>query len=66
MEENILKEYGMEKITILKPEDVRKCIADAFHVKHEKVHIRRFMETKGYGMGEHDEPTFQIEIEEET
>ena len=55
----------MEKIIILKPEDVVRYIADAFCVKSDKVHVRRYMETKGYGLGEHDEPTFQIEVEEE-
>ena len=56
----------MEKITILKPEDVIGYIADAFCVQPDKVHIRRHMETKGYGLGEHDEPTFEIEVEENT
>lgn len=55
----------MKKITILKPEDVVGYIADAFCVKPEKVHVRRFVETKGYGLGEHDESTFQIEVEED-
>jgi len=55
----------MKKITILKPDDVAECIADAFCVSKDKVHIRRYMETKGYGLGEHDEPTFQVEVEEE-
>ena len=54
----------MNRITILKPEDVVGYIADAFCVSKDKVHIRRYMETKGYGLGEHDEPTFQIEVEE--
>ena len=55
----------MEKITILKPEDVVNYIADAFCVKPEKVHVRKYMVTRGYGRGEHEEPTFQIEVEED-
>ena len=55
----------MKKVTILKPEDVVGYIADAFCVTKNKVHVRCFMESRGYGLCEHDEPTFQIEVVEE-
>ena len=53
----------MKNITILNPEDVAKIIAKHFAVDETKVHVKTYMETKGYGMGEHDEPTFEIEVE---
>ena len=56
----------MRRITILKSNDVAKYIAEAFHVPVEKVHIRRYLERKGYGYGEHDEPEFHIEIENDS
>ena len=55
----------MKKLTILEPDDVARYIADAFCVSKDNVYIKTFMETKGYGLGEHDEPTFRIEVEEE-
>ena len=56
----------MKKITILEPDDVAGYIADAFCVQKEDVHIIKYTETKGYGLGEHIEATFRIEVVEET
>jgi hypothetical protein len=46
-------------------EDLRKMIIEKLNVKPSQVTSTYTEECKGYGMGEHYEPIFYIEVEED-
>ena len=47
---------------ILTPKDIRKMVAKKFEVEEKDVWVHCFTDTVGYGMGEHQEPTFEVMI----
>ena len=52
----------MMKMTHLDIDDIRSIIAHFFDVSEEKVMIDCYMETVGYGMNEHKEPTVRAVV----
>lgn len=52
----------MMTMTHLDIDDIRSIIAHSFDVSEEKVMIDCYMETVGYGMNEHKEPTVRAVV----
>lgn len=46
-------------------DEVAAIVAEKFLVPEKKVHVKRYMETVGVGIGEHEEPWFHIEVEKD-
>lgn len=55
----------MKKITRLYDEDLRKIIIEKYNLRPEQVTSIFTEEVVGYGMGEHIEPVFYIEVVED-
>ena len=53
----------MKVIYRLNDEDLREMVMERYDVTPDKVTTVFTEETKGYGMGEHTEPVFYIEVE---
>ena len=54
----------MKKIMRLYDEDLRKLVMEKYNVNSNQVTSIYTEECVGYGMGEHTEPVFYIEVEE--
>lgn len=52
----------MMTMTHLDIDDIRSIIAHSFNVSKEKVMIDCYMDTVGYGMNEHKEPTVRAVV----
>ena len=55
----------MTWICKLTMDEVAAIVAEKFLVPEKKVHVKRYMETVGVGIGEHEEPWFHIEVEKD-
>lgn len=53
----------MKIIRRLDEEDIRNIIMEYFDVRPSQVRTYHTTECRGYGMDEHDEPVFYIEVE---
>lgn len=55
----------MKIIKRLYDEDLCELVAEKFHVEKNKITSTFTEEVMGYGMNEHTEPVFYIEVEED-
>ena len=52
----------MKSQIILDPEDIKQIVAEKYKVDSDKVEVRCYTTCVGYGMGEREEPTFEVRI----
>ena len=52
----------MKTVYTLDKNDIKMLVAEKYDVNPKQVNVRCFMNTIGYGMDEHDEPTVEVEI----
>ena len=47
---------------VLTQEDIVKIVAERYNTDQSNVWVRCFTATVGYGLGEHNEPTFEVVV----
>ena len=51
---------------VLNPNDIKKLVMKHFEVEAKDVWVHCYTDTIGCGLGEHDEPTFEVVITKDT